>query len=432
MLATLAVLSAMSLVVLDAAIANIALPTLSQSLAVTPAAAIRVVTAYQLGLVVSLLPVAALGESVGLRRVFVAGVTLFTFASILCALSPTLDWLVAARFVQGVGGAGIMALGVALLRFVVPQNQFGLAIGWNAMTVALASASGPTVGAAILTFAPWPWLFALNLPMGALAIYASQALPRVPGTQRAIDLFSVVLSVCAFALLIIGAETLIPAPMLAGAMLLGAALIAYALTQRERKRVAPLVPFDLLGNTSFRLSVVASILLFIGQAAALIALPFYLQRNFGLTPLTTGLYMLPWPLTVALAGPFVGKLANTASTSLLCWVGGLILCVGLVGAALSPLQAAPLLFPVSMIGCGVGFSLFNIANNRNMFLSTSAERSGATGGMQSAARLFGQTFGAVSMSALFASTAGAPRLGLWFGALLAFSAALVSLQRAKR
>ena len=143
------VLAAMVLVVLDAAIANVALPTIARSLQVTPAMSVWVITAYQTALLMALLPCAALGESLGYRRVFTVGVALFTGASVLCALSPSLPWLVAARFLQGLGGAAVMALGVALLRVVVPHRRLGTAIGWNALTVALSSAAGPAIGAAV-------------------------------------------------------------------------------------------------------------------------------------------------------------------------------------------------------------------------------------------------------------------------------------------
>ena len=123
------VLAAMTLVVLDAAIANIALPSISASLQTSAAAAVGIVTAYQLGVIVGLLPAAALGESLGFRMVFIAGALLFTIASGLCALSSSLDWLLAARFVQGLGGAGVLALGIALLRFIVPPDRLGTAIG---------------------------------------------------------------------------------------------------------------------------------------------------------------------------------------------------------------------------------------------------------------------------------------------------------------
>lgn len=178
--AIIAVLAAMMLVVLDAAIANVALPSIARSLDVTPAMSVLIVTAYQMALVMALLPCAALGESLGYRRVFIAGVAMFTLASALCAVSPSLPWLVAARFLQGLGGAAVMALGVALLRFVVPHGQLGAAIGWNALVIALSSAAGPTIGALILSGTRWPWLFAVNLPVGVVVLLASRALPRLP------------------------------------------------------------------------------------------------------------------------------------------------------------------------------------------------------------------------------------------------------------
>lgn len=154
-LAIFSVLAAMVLVVLDGAMINVALPSIAQSLHVPPGMSIRVVTAYQCALLMALLPCAALGESFGYRRVFTGGVLLFTVASALCALAPSLHWLVAARLVQGLGAAAIMALGVALLRTVVPARQLGAAIGWNALVVALSSALGPALGTAILSVANW-------------------------------------------------------------------------------------------------------------------------------------------------------------------------------------------------------------------------------------------------------------------------------------
>jgi DHA2 family multidrug resistance protein-like MFS transporter len=184
------VLAAIVLVVLDSAIANVALPAIAHSLQVTPAVSVRVITVYQMALVMTLLPCAALGESIGYRRVYTAGVALFTGASALCAFAPSLPWLVLARFVQGLGGACIMSLGVALMRFVVPQSQLGMAIGWNALAVALGSAAGPTIGAVILSTTSWPWLFAVNIPLGVVILLGTRALPQVPGTRRALDLTS--------------------------------------------------------------------------------------------------------------------------------------------------------------------------------------------------------------------------------------------------
>ena len=428
-----AVLAAMVLAVLDAAIANVALPSMARSLQVTPGMSVWIITAYQTALVMGLLPCAALGESWGYRRVFMAGVALFTAASALCALPPSLPWLVVARFLQGLGGAAIVALGIALLRLVVPQRQLGAAIGWNALAVALSSAAGPTIGALLLSAASWPWLFALNLPLGGLVLLASRALPDHIGTARPLDRISVALNAGAFASLVVGAEVLVEQLWMAAALLAASAMSLTALVRREMPRESPLIPLDLLRADSFRISVVASVCCFAGMTMGLLALPFYLQHSLGQDTLMTGLYMTPWPLTVAIAAPLAGHLANRVSTAWLCAAGGACLAVGLAATSLWPLQGSALpLVPLTML-CGLGFGLFQVPNNRNMFLSAPSERAGAAGGMQATARLAGQTAGGVVMSLLFtvASVESAPRVGLGIGAVLTLVAGLVSVLRVK-
>ncbi|MBC7380173.1 MAG: MFS transporter [Burkholderiaceae bacterium] len=424
----------MTLAVLDAAIVNVALPSIARSLHATPGMAVWIITAYQAALVMGLLPCAALGESLGYRRVFTLGVALFTAASALCALAPSLPWLVAARVLQGFGAAGVMALGVALLRLAVPHHQLGAAIGWNALVVALSSAAGPTLGAAILSGTSWPWLFALNLPLGGLVLLASRALPSSAGNARKLDGLSVALNAGAFALLVVGAELLVANPALAAGLLVAAGLGVVALVRREVPKEAPLIPIDLLRAATFRTSVIASVCCFAGTTMGLLALPFYLQHGLGQDMLTAGLFMTPWPLTVAVVAPFAGRLADRVPTAWLCAAGGGCLALGLAAASIWPLQGRPLaLVPFTML-CGLGFGLFQVPNNRNMFLSAPRERSGAAGGMQATARLAGQTAGGVIMSLLFATASvdAAPKVGLGVGAVLTLAAGLVSTLRVKQ
>lgn len=427
--AIVAVLAAMMLVVLDAAIANVALPSIAQSLDVTPAMSVLIVTAYQMALVMALLPCAALGESLGYRRVFTAGVALFTVASVLCSMSPSLPWLVASRFLQGLGGAAVMALGVALLRHVVPHGQLGAAIGWNAMVIALSSAASPTIGALILSATSWPWLFAVNLPVGLVVLLATRALPRHTGTARRLDFVSVALNGGCVAALVIGAELLLTKPALAAVLLVASAIILGVLVRREMPKEVPLIPLDLLRVSPFRISVIASACCFAGQTAALVALPFYLQHGLKQNTVMTGLYLTSWPLTVALAAPIAGRLANHVATAWLCAAGGACLTIGLAAAAMWPLHDGPLPLVAFTMLCGLGFGLFNVPNNRNMFLAAPSERSGAAGGMQGTARLVGQTAGAVIMTLLFTLTSveTAPRIGLGIGSVLTLVAAFVSL-----
>jgi DHA2 family multidrug resistance protein-like MFS transporter len=432
--ALLAILAAIVLAVLDGTIANVALPTITEALAVSPSDSIWIVTSYQAALVIALLPVASVGERVGYRRVFTLGVALFTLASIACALAPGLPWLIGARFVQGLGGAAIMSPIAALLRFSFPHRLLGTAIGWNAMTVALASAAGPMIGAGILAAASWPWLFAVNVPVGALVLVAARALPLTPHSPRSIDAISIALNAVGFAALVVGVDALAARPA-SGVALLGVAMLSLgALIHRELRQPTPLIPLDLWRVRSFRISVIASVCCFTAQMASFVALPFYLQHALGQSIFATGLYMTPWPLTVALAAPLAGHLSNRVSTAWLCAAGGSCLALGLVLAAFWPLRGnlAPLVAFTMVAGAGFGF--FQTPNNRNMLLSAPRERSGAAGAMQSLARLVGQTTGAVLMALLFAlAPAGtAPRIGLAAAAALALAAGLVSTVRAPR
>ena len=429
-----AVLAAIVLVVLDGAIANVALPTLASALAVSSSASVWVVTGYQMGVVMALLPCAALGESLGYRKVFMAGVVVFTAASALCAMSPALPWLVVARVVQGFGGAAVMALGVALLRFIYPRRLLGTAIGWNALAVALSAAAGPALGAAILSVSGWPWLFAVNVPLGAAVLLASRALPASPATARRFDIVSVGLNAAGFASLVVGVDALATRPAL-GLALVGTAALCFAvLVRREWPREAPLIPLDLLRSGSFRISVIASVCCFAAQTASTVALPFYLQHALGRSALLTGLAMTPWPLTVAFAAPLSGRLSNRVPTAWLCAAGGICLAAGLGLSAAWPLResVAPLV-GFTMLA-GLGFGVFQTPNNRNMLLSAPRARSGAAGGLQGTARLVGQTAGAVVMALLFslAEADAAPRLGLGAGALLALAGGLVSTLRIAR
>lgn len=237
--ATAAILAAIALVVIDGAIANLALPTVSRALEVSPAASVWVVTGYQLSLVMFLLPCAALGESLGYRRVYTAGIVLFTLASALCALAPSLPWLIVARFLQGLGGSAIMSLGAALIRFTHPRARVGRAIGWNAFAVASASAAGPSVGATILSIASWHWLFAVNIPIGLIVLIASVGLPTTPGSRRAVDGVSVALNAAAFGCLVVGVDLCASDPVLGGGLLAAGVLILAMLIRREIPREAP-------------------------------------------------------------------------------------------------------------------------------------------------------------------------------------------------
>src|ERR1700748_245153 len=198
-----------TLAVIDSAIANVALPTIARDLHTNPALSIWVVNGYQLSITISLLPLSSLGDIMGYRRIYLSGLALFTIASLACAFSTSLPELATARVIQGFGAAGIMSVHTALLRYIYPHNMLGRGIGINAVVVALSSVAGPTIASAILSVANWPWLFAVNVPIGIAAYFIGRvALPLTPTAKHSFDSVSAVLSALSFGLLIAAIDTI--------------------------------------------------------------------------------------------------------------------------------------------------------------------------------------------------------------------------------
>lgn len=426
--AIIAVLAAMALVVLDAGMLNVALPVIAGALGETPAYVTLTITAYQTALVIGLLPCAQIAERFGYRRLFIAGTSTFLAASILCALAPSLGVLVAARIVQGLGGAAIMALGIALLRFALGSNRLGAAIGWNALTVALCTAGAPILGAAILSAASWPWLFLIKLPLGAAALVAAAFLPEVAPTRVSVDRPAIILHGIVAILVLVAAQTVISWPGAAAALLVAAIATAAMLVRRERASPAPLWPADLFVLRPFRIAVAASVCCFIGQSAGFLALPFYLQLGLGRSASQTAVILTCWPLAVAVVGPLASGLSQRFSPALLCTVGAIATGAGLLLAALWPVSES--LWPLA-IGAslgGIGFGLFQVPNNRTMFIAAPPARSAAAGGVQGSARLSGQTIGALLVGGLLAllPPVEASRTALGVASLFSLLAALVS------
>ena len=429
----LAIWLAITMAVLDASLANVALPTIARQFRVVPSDAIWIVSAYQLAIVVSLLPMASLGEIVGYSRVYLVGLTLFTAASLACAMSTSLAELTAARVVQGVGAAGIMGINAALVRFTYPQRLLGRAIGLNALVLSVSSALGPSVAAAILSVGPWQWLFAVNVPIGlATLCLAWFALPRTPRVARRFDVLGAVLNALAFGLVIGGIDvvTRTARSVGGGLMIAGGAVSAAILALRSRSQASPLLPVDLLRIPIFALSIASSVLSFCAQMLALVALPFYFEGALGRTPVEVGLLLTPWPIAVGIVGPVAGFLSDRFPAAILGGVGLLIFAMGLAALALMPEAASFGDIAWRMGLCGTGFGFFQAPNNRTMIASAPRSRSGAAGGMLATARLMGQTTGATLVAVYFAlDPARAETLALGTAACLALAGAVTSAAR---
>jgi DHA2 family multidrug resistance protein-like MFS transporter len=428
-----AIFTALAMASLDTAIANIALPAIAADLHVSPADVVWVVNVYQIALVATLLPLGALGEIVGHERIYLGGLLLFTLASLGCALAWSLPSLLVARALQGLGASGIMSVNSALIRFVYPSRMLGRGFGHNALVVATAFTLGPTIASGILAIGSWPWLFAVNIPFGLIAIAIGlKTLPHPPRAVHAFDFFGAVLAAGCLGLFIIGigsaAHKAWPGAVaieLTAAIVLGALLM-----RRQADHPAPMLPIDLFRRPVFALSAATSVCSFAVQGLAFVSLPFYFEDILLRTQVETGFLMTPWPAVVAFMGPIGGRLSDRHPAGILGGIGLALLCVGMVLMATLPAAPGVVSIVWRMAFCGFGFGFFQTPNIKTLMSSAPADRSGSASGIVATARLTGQTTGA-ALAALCFGLAGreGATLALTLGAGFAAVGSVMSFLR---
>lgn len=435
--AMLVVALGMTVAVLDGAIANVALPTIAGDLHVNAASSIWVVNAFQLAVTISLLAFSSLGDLWGYKKVYVVGLFMFSVTSLICALSDSFITLVIARGLQGFSAAAITSVNTALLRVIYPSRLLARGMGINGLIIAVAAAAGPTVAAGILAIANWPWLFAINVPIGLIAFgLGLKFLPANPvkiDGQR-FDVTSAILNALTFGLLISVidgfAHDLHWYFMVSGFALM--LIIGWFFIRRQLRYPYPLLPVDLMHNRIFTLSLMTSVFSFIAQMLALVSIPFFFQRVLHLSEVATGLLLTPWPIATMIAAPLAGKLMDRISAGLLGSIG--LLIFGLALFLLSALPAQPTHIDIiwRMFLGGIGFGIFITPNNSTIIASAPRERSGGASGMLGMARLLGQTVGAAFVAVIFAMFPGhGMRYALELGAILAVVSAVVSSIRIK-
>ena len=403
--AVVAISVAVGMASLDTAIANIALPSIAADLKVSPADVIWVVNVYQIALVATLLPLGALGEIVGYNRIYLGGLLLFTLASLGCACAWSLDSLLIARALQGLGASGLMSVNSALIRFAYPNRLLGRGFGYNAMVVGTAFTLGPTIASGILSFGPWPWLFAVNIPFGLVAMAIGlRTLPPTPRAAHAFDFLGALLAAMCVGLVVLGigsaahkAEMGVVSAELVSGVLLGLIVI-----RRQADHPAPMLPIDLFRSPMFALSAATSVCSFAIQGIAFVSLPFYFEDILLRTQVETGFFMTPWPLVVAIMAPVAGRLSDRYPVGLLGGVGLVLLGIGMTLLATLPPSPGILNIIWRMVICGVGFGFFQTPNLRAIMSSAPSGRSGGASGIVATARLTGQTTGAALAALCFA------------------------------
>ena len=406
-------LAALSLSILLASlgtsIANVALPTLAQAFGASFQQVQWVVLAYLLAVTTAVVSVGRLGDIVGRRRLLLAGIALFTAASVLCAAAPGLWLLVAARALQGLGAAAMMALAMAFVGQAVPKEKTGSAMGLLGSMSAVGTALGPSLGGVLIAGPGWRTLFLVNLPLGLLALVmawrflpADRALPaaqRPRFDQAGTLLLALVLAAYALAMTLgrgrFGALNI--------ALLAVAGLGGVLFVLAERRATAPLVRLamfrDPLLAGGFAMSALATTVVM----ATLVVGPFYLSCALGLDAARVGLVMSCGPVVAALAGVPAGRLVDRFGASRITQAGLAAMAAG--SAALPTLSASigvpGYVGPLAVLTAG--FALFQAANNTAVLADAPADQRGVISGLLNLSRNLGLVTGASAMGAVYAA-----------------------------
>lgn len=399
---------------LDTSIANAGLPTLAQALEASFQQVQWIVLAYLLAITTLIVSVGRLGDLIGRRRLMLSGIAIFTLASLACGLAPTLWWLVAARAVQGLGAAIMLALTVAFVGETVPKAQTGSAMGLLGTMSAIGTTLGPSLGGLLISGFGWQAIFLVNLPLGvlnwALAFLYLPADRPVPKAQRAgfdvVGTLVLALTLGAYALAMTwgGGEW----GSLNLALLLMAVVGSGIFLFVEAKVASPLIKLALFQDRSLRASLIMSLLVSTVMMATLVVGPFYLSVTLGLKAALVGLALSVGPLVAALAGVPAGRLVDRFGAQRMTVSGLACMVLGACVLAMTPTHIGVLgyLAPIAVITAS--YALFQAANNTLIMTGISPDQRGLIAGLLSLSRNLGLITGASVMGAIFALATSTP------------------------
>jgi EmrB/QacA subfamily drug resistance transporter len=399
------------------------------------------VNAYTLSFAVFLLTGAALGDRFGRRRLFVIGLGVFTGASVAAALAPSVDALIAARAVQGLGGAIVTPLTLTILSAAVSPEKRGLALGaWGGIG-GLAVASGPLIGGAVVEGISWQWIFWLNVPIGLVLIpLAYFRLKETYGPSTRLDLPGLALASTGLLGivwgLVRGNAVGWSSPEIVGSLTVGAILTA-AFVLWELRSPAPMLPMRFFRSRAFTAANIASLFMFFGMFGAIFLLAQFLQTVQGYGPLDAGLRILPWTAMPIFIAPIAGALSDRIGGRPLMASGLALQAIGLgwLAAVSTPTVPYAELVPAFVIS-GIGMALF-FAPVANVVLSAvSPQEEGQASGANNAIRELGGVFGVAVLASVFSSYGGyqsgqafVDGLGpaVWVGAIVVALGAVAAL-----
>jgi len=396
------------MVVLDALVVITALPRMQLDLHVGLTALQWTVNAYGIAFAAGIITAAALGDRLGRRRVFITGVALFTLASAACAVAPSVSVLIAARAVQGLGGAAVLPLSLTILTAAYPAERRGAIIGIYGGLAGLAVAIGPLVGGAVTEGLDWHWIFWVNVPIGvAVSLLALRLLPETYGAPARLDLPGVALVSAGVVALVWGlvrtGQAGWTSPEIVITLAAGAALLA-AFFAWESRAPEPMLPLRLLRIRAFAAGNATAFLMMGATFGAGFLVAQYFQFALGYSPLGTGVRLLPWLATPMLISPVAGAVSDRIGRRPMIATGLLLQAAGFGWVALkaSPAAGNPQLV-LALLVAGVGISMALPTVPTAVLSSVAPPEMGKAAGISTMMQRFGAVFAVAIASSVFAA-----------------------------
>jgi len=398
---------------LDSSIVNISLPTIARAFGVPLSGAVEwVIIAYLVVVAGVLLTTGRLADMIGRKPIWAAGLIIFTAGSAICGVAPSLGLLIAARSLQGLGGALVMAISPAMLTSAFSAHERGKALGMNAVVVALGVSAGPTLGGIITTYLSWRWIFYVNVPIGIIGVVATLLVltERLHRGKGHFDPLGAILLAIGLVLLTLGLsfgqEWGWSSPLLISSLAIGVVALV-ALYMVEKRVTNPIINLSMLHNRVFLSANLSLILSFLALFAVSFMLPFYLEELRGFPTEMAGLLLTPLPLTIAVFAPFSGALADRIGTRWLAATGLTLACIGLV--LISQLNAQSSIWDIiwRLIVTGLGQALFQSPNNSALMGAAPKGQQGSASGFLATGRVVGQSLSVALAGAIFTSLGGA-------------------------
>lgn len=414
---------------LDASIINIAIPVIRAHFAVKIIVIEWVVVAYLLTITSLLMIFGRLADLYGRKRIFIAGVIIFTAGSAFCAVSQSITALILSRILQGVGASCVTANGLPIITAVFPPQERGKALGWIGTSVAFGLSAGPVLGGVITTYLGWRYIFLINLPIGVIALFLARKFLTESERQKDTRFdFSgaVTLTIALISFLLAFTQYQNWGVTAFAGLLICSVIFTWLFITAERKSPQPMIDLNLFKDDRFTLASLAAFLNFAGRFSIVFLFPFYLVDLRGFEPAAAGLLMTPVPLCMALAAPYSGSLSDRIGTRVLTTIGMIISALGFaVFVFIDEHSTLPIML-AALILIGIGGGIFSSPNTSTIMGSVPKNRLGNAGAMANLVRNLGMIVGITWSGVLFHALTESGNSGMMLDKVVpAFSTAMI-------